>query len=433
MESFSLSTKEKIFKSAFEINTDFKNANKLLSNSNIISFLLFFSKDLFSIKKEVFHDMICDEIHVKDLFVETKQIQTKIVKEEFLDKYFFNFNKFLDEDQYNNNQLTFQKNLEIFNTSNNVYYCLEKLKHNRNGIEMKINLSVVNIGEDNGQISDEFINFNSNSSNASNNSSNGNQIECQDQVKNNKDIGFDEDNFKNNNKSEEIIISLKLLKIDDNNSLLNVHIDSIYFLNYINICKKLYQNTLINSEDNIPFSNISIFENLHLYVSNEVVDSMIIKMKENELLDFIMNKYTLKSFSNIIVSKECEKINVNEDDSICFDFLASFEDKNNESLWINQSHNNNNIIDQNNQINHIILHSEKQIKYDEKQLSINIDKLKDFRKFFLCFNLKRIGLSFTLLKMTVEWDYDNKNQVLLKQIHLWNSLILLDISKLTLV
>ncbi len=164
MESFSFCTKEKIFKSAFEINTDFKNANKLLSNSNIISFLLFFNKDLFSIKKEVFHDMICDEIHIKDLFIETKQIQTKIVKEEFLDKYFFDFNKFVDEDQYNNNQLTFQKNLENFNASNNVYYCLEKLKHNRNGIEMKINLSVVNITEDNGQISDEFINFNSNSS-----------------------------------------------------------------------------------------------------------------------------------------------------------------------------------------------------------------------------------------------------------------------------
>lgn len=432
MESFSFCTKEKIFKSAFEINTDFKNANKLLSNSNIISFLLFFNKDLFSIKKEVFHDMICDEIHIKDLFIETKQIQTKIVKEEFLDKYFFDFNKFVDEDQYNNNQLTFQKNLENFNASNNVYYCLEKLKHNRNGIEMKINLSVVNITEDNGQISDEFINFNSNSSNASNNSTNGNQIECQEQVKNDKEIGVDEDNFKNNNKSEEIIISLKLLKIDDNNSLLNVQIDSIYFINYINICKKLYQNTLINSVEKIPFSNISIFENLHLHVSNEVVDSIIVKMKEKELLDFIMNKYSLKSFSNIIVSKEYEKINLNEDDSICFDFLASFEDKNNEPIWSNQS-NNSNIINQNNNINHIMLHSKKQNSNYENQLSIKLDKIKDFRKFFLCFNLKRIGLSFTLLKMTVELDCDFKNQVLLKQIHLWNSLILLDISKLTLV
>lgn len=126
--------------------------------------------------------------------------------------------------------------------------------------------------------------------------------------------------------------------------------------------------------------------------------------------------------------KEFEKINLNEDDSICFDFLASFEDKNNEPLWSNQS-NNSNIINQ----NHITPNSKKQISNDENQLSINLDKIKDFRKFFLCFNLKKIGLSFTLLKMTVELDYDFKNQVLLKQIHLWNSQILLEISKLTLV
>ena len=80
-----------------------------------------------------------------------------------------------------------------------------------------------------------------------------------------------------------------------------------------------------------------------------------------------------------------------------------------------------------------MLHSKKQNSNYENQLSIKLDKIKDFRKFFLCFNLKRIGLSFTLLKMTVELDCDFKNQVLLKQIHLWNSLILLDISKLTLV
>lgn len=415
---------------------------------------------MFSLDDDIVKEIISNEVHNKNLSIETKQVKSKIIENEFLENYIFpNFkNEHNTENDNYISRSTFIDNLENLNSSNNSYFCLEKINHCRNGVELKISINLLNTNNDNGQTCEEFLNFGSNSS--SENSSNCNYDYSQN-FKESENTMFPLNVEENNgkvNKSTEMLFSVKLSKITNISCLLLLQADSIFFKNYSNICSKLFQNTEIKKFDEVLFSNYDILNNSHLYSVKEIKNSIIVKMKEKELFNFVKNEYSLKYCSNEIASKEYEKINLNEDDSVCFDFFANFEDQTKIKSMNSLSPSNKNLkskeyINTKEKIQESLKSNESldTLKftynnyatsnfnfslYKEDKLNSNKDSdlnstIDSFNKFFMCFNFKKIGLSFTLLKMTVELDHDKKDDELFDHINTWSSNTLKEIYRLT--
>lgn len=454
----SLTCFEKEFKAAFEIDSNYKTAFSLLSNTNIISFLLFSHKNMFPLDDDIVKEMISNEVHNKNLSIETKQVKSKIIENEFLENYIFpDFkNEHNTENDNNISKSTFIDNLENLNSSNNSYFCLEKINHSRNGVDFKISINLLNTNNDNGQTCEEFLNFGSNSSSENGNEYSQNIKEPENTI---CPLNYEENNGKVN-KSAEMFFFIKLSRITNISCLLLLQVDSNSFKNYSNICSKLFQNTHIKEFDKVLFSNHNILNNSHLYSVKEIKNSIIVRMKEKELFNFVKNEYSLKYCSNEIASKEYEKINLNEDDSVCFDFFANFEDKS-KIISLNSFSPSNKSLESNNncspkETNQKSLNSNESLDtlkftynnhttsnfsfslYKDDKLNYNkyydlnsTSTIDSFNKFFMCFNFKKIGLSFTLLKMTVELDYDKKDDELFDHINTWSSNTLKEIYRLT--